>query len=37
MNIKEKKIKLFDVSAQLDERFGKEGTTSRIEIGRAHV
>ena len=24
-------MKLFDVSAQLDERFGKEGTASRVE------
>lgn len=31
MNGKEKKMKLHDVSAQLDERFGKEGTPSRIE------
>jgi ribosome-binding protein aMBF1 (putative translation factor) len=28
---KKKKMKIFDVSAQLDERFGKEGTPSRIE------
>jgi len=31
MNLKEKKMKILDVSAQLDERFGKEGTPSRIE------
>ena len=31
MNVKKKNMKLFDVSAQLDERFGKEGTASRIE------
>ena len=31
MNAKEKNMKLFDVSTQLDERFGKEGTASRIE------
>ena len=31
MNVKEKNMKLFDVSAQIDERFGKEGTASRIE------
>ena len=31
MNVKEKNMKLFDVSAQLDERFGKEGTASRVE------
>ena len=31
MKVKGKNMKLFNVSAQIDERFGKEGTTSRIE------
>ena len=30
----EKELKMFDVDAQLDAVFGKEGTP---EIGRAHV
>ena len=31
MNVKGQKMKLFDVSAQLDEHFGKAGTSSRAE------